>query len=64
MAKKQEQEEVQTKRNASPAQTVKSFSQNITKLIELKLVNQEDGEKLKELQKKVVQQYLGFELGI
>lgn len=64
MAKKQEQEEVSTQRNASPAQTIKSFSNNIKKLIELKLVSQEDGEQLKELQKKVVQQYMGFELGI
>jgi len=42
--------------------TVKSFGNNIKNLIETKLVNEEDGKKLKEIHEKVVKQFLGFNL--
>lgn len=51
-----------TKRSASPAQTLKSFGQNVKKVEELKLLNKEDVNKLKELHEKAVKQYLGYEL--
>lgn len=51
-----------TKRGASPAQTIKSFGQNVKKIEELKLLNSEDTKKLKELHEKAVKQYLGYEL--
>lgn len=53
-----------TKRNASPATTMKSFGTNVKKLIELKLVNEKDGKLLKEIHAKAVKQYMGFELDI
>lgn len=48
-----------TKRNASPAGTIKGLKTNIGNAIELRLVNQEDAKKLKELFEKIVKQYMG-----
>lgn len=54
-------EETKTK-GSSKSQVVKSFGNNCKKLIELGLVNEADGKKLKELHKKVVTQFLGLDL--
>lgn len=51
-------------RTPSKFTTVKSFNTAVKRLIELKLVNKEDGIALSAMVQKVTKQFMGGELGI
>lgn len=44
--------------------TLKSFSENIRKLRDNKIVTKEEADKLEEIQKKAVQTWIGLEFGL
>lgn len=55
------QEEVKT-RKIAPLHAIKSYNGAVDRLLEAKLVNIEDGEKLKGIGEKMIKQYLGLEM--
>lgn len=50
------------KKTTSPSYVVRQFNQNVEKLKELKFVDDEDIQKLQEVQEKVVKKFIGLDL--
>ena len=51
-----------TKRKTAPLHAIKSYNGSVDRVIDAGVVNQEDGETLKKIGKKMVEQYLGLDL--
>lgn len=54
----------QQERNPSLSYTIKSFGANIKKLEKLAAINNEELEKMKEIHKRLVMSYIGYELNL